>query len=93
LIRGQKRIERHRHDARAHRAKKHSWEINRVEHDHRHALFAADAEPAEKVGDAERLSLQLAIGQFRNGVGIGQLVGPTLLDVAVEQIGHRVISA
>ena len=51
LIRRQQRVERHRHDAGADRAEKHDRKIDRVEHDHRHALFAADAEPAQHVGE------------------------------------------
>ena len=58
LIRGQQRVERHRHDAGADRAEKHDREIDGVEHDHGDALFAADAEPAQHVGDAAALLLQ-----------------------------------
>jgi len=54
---------------------------------------AADAEPLQKIGDAAALPLQIAIGQFGNGVGIGELVGPALVDIAVEQIGHCIVSA
>ena len=73
LVRGQQRIERHRHDAGADRAEKHGRKIDRVEHDHRHALFAADAEPAQHVGDAAALLLQVAIGELGDGVGEGEL--------------------
>ena len=91
LIRGQKRIERHRHDAGADRAEKHDRKIDRVEHDHRHALFAADAETAQHVGDAAALLLQIAVGQFGNGVGEGEFVSAPFIDIAVEQPGHRIV--
>ena len=63
LIRCQQRVERHRHDAGADRAQEHDREIDRIQHDHRHALFAADAEPAQHVGGAAGLALELAIGE------------------------------
>ena len=91
LIRGQQRIERHRHDAGADRAEEHAWKIHRVEHDHRHALFAADAEPAQHVGDAAALPLQLAIGEFGDGIGEGELGAAALVDIAVEQPGHCIV--
>ena len=91
LIRGQQRIERHRHDAGADRAQKHRRKIHGVEHDHRHALFAADAEPAQHVGDAAALLLQIAVGQFGDGVGEGEFCAAALIDIAVEQPGHRIV--
>ena len=63
LICGQQRVERHRHDAGADRAQKHDREVDRIQHDHRHALFAADAEPTQHVGGAARLALEFAIGE------------------------------
>ena len=93
LIRGQKRIERHRHDAGADRAEKHRWEIDRVQHDHGDPLFAADAEPAQHVGDAAALFLQFAIGQFGHGIGEGELCPAALIDIAVEQPGHRIVDS
>ncbi len=66
-------------------------EIRRVEHDHGDALFAADAEPAQHVGDAAALLLQTAIGQFGDGVGEGELVAAAFIDIAVEQPGHRIV--
>ena len=91
LIRGQKRIERHRHDAGADRAEKHRRKIDGVEHDHGDPLFAADAEPAQHVGDAAALLLQIAIGQLGHGVGEGEFVAAAFIDIAVEQPGHRVV--
>ena len=91
LIRGQQRIERHRHDAGADRAEEHDRKIDGIQHDHRHALFAADAEPAQHVGDAAALLLQIAIAEFGNGVGEGELGPAALVDIAVEQPGHRVV--
>ncbi len=93
LIRGQKRIERHRHHAGADRAEKHRRKIHGVEHDHRNALFAANAEPAQHVGDAAALLLQFAVAQLGNRVGEGELCAAALVDIAVEQPGHRVIGA
>ncbi|MHC2190138.1 hypothetical protein ACVJF1_002771 [Bradyrhizobium diazoefficiens] len=93
LVRGQQRVERHRHDAGADRAQEHDREIDRIEHDHRHALLAADAETAQHVGGAAALALELAIGQPRDGVVEGELVAAPLLDVTVEQPGHRVIGS
>ena len=91
LIRRQQRVERHRHDAGADRAEEHDRKIDRVEHDHRDALFAADAEPAQHVGDAAALLLQFAIGEFGDGVGEGELGAAALVDIAVEQPGHRIV--
>ena len=93
LIRGQQRVERHRHDAGADRAQEHDREVDRIQHDHRHALFAADAEPAQHVGGAARLALELAIGEPGNSVVEDELVAPALLDVTVEQPGHRVVGS
>ena len=91
LIRRQQRVERHRHDAGADRAEKHDRKIDRVQHDHRHALLAADAEPAQHVGGAAALPLQFAIAEIGDGVGEGELVATALVDIAVEQPGHRVV--
>ena len=91
LIRGQQRVERHRHDAGADRAEKHRRKIHGVEHDHRDPLFAADAEPAQHIGDAAALLLQFAIGQFGNGVGEGEFAAAAFIDIAVEQPGHRIV--
>ncbi len=91
LIRGQQRVERHRHDTGADRAEKHRWKICRVEHDHGHALFAADTETAQHIGDAAALLLQFAVGQFGNGVGEGELFAAPFIDIAVEQPGHCVV--
>ena len=93
LFGGQQRVERHRHHAGADRAEKHRRKINGVEHDHRHAFFAADAETAQHIGDAAALLLQFAIGQFGNGVGEGEFFGPPFIDIAVEQPGHRIVDA
>ena len=91
LIGGQKRIERHRHDAGADRAQEHRRKIDGVQHDHRHALLAANAEAAQHVGDAAALRLQIAIGQFGDGIGEGQFFATAFVDIAVEQPGHRVV--
>ena len=91
LIGGEQRIERHRHDAGTDRAQKHRRKIRRVQHDHGDAFFAADAKPAQHVGDAAALLLQAAIGQLGNGVGEGEFVAAALVDIAVEQPGHRIV--
>ena len=91
LIRRQQRVERHRHDAGADRAEKDGRKVDRVEHDHRHALFAADAEPAQHVGDAAALLLQIAIAEFGDGIGEGELARAALVDIAIEQPGHRIV--
>jgi hypothetical protein len=91
LFRGQQRVERHRHDASADRAQKHDREIGRVEHDHGDALFAAHAEPAQHVGGAAALLLQIPVAEFGRAVGIGDLVAASLLDIAVEQPRHRIV--
>ncbi len=91
LIRGEQRIQRHRHHTGADRAQEHDREIDRVEHDHRHPLLAADAETAQQVGKATRLSLQLAIGELRDGVVEDELVAAALVDIAVQQPSHRVV--
>ena len=93
LIRGQQRVERHRHDAGADGAEKHDREIDRVEHDHGDALFAADAKTAQHVGGAARLPLQFAIAEFGNGVGEGEFFAAAFIDIAIEQPGHRVVRA
>ena len=64
LIDGQKGVQRHRHHTCADRAQEHDREIDRVEHDHRHALLAADTEPAQQIAEPARLLLQLAIGEL-----------------------------
>ena len=65
--------------------------IDGVEHDHRHALFAADAETAQQIGDAAALLLQIAIGQFGNGIGEREFAAAAFIDIAIEQPGHRVV--
>jgi hypothetical protein len=91
LLRRQKRVERHRHDAGADRAEEHGREIHRVEHDHRDALFAADAEPAQHVGDPAGSFLQIPVSQFGDGVGERELGAAAFLDIAVEQPRHRIV--
>ena len=91
LVRGQKRIERHRHHAGADGAQEHNREVDGVEHDHGDALFAADAETAQQIGETARLYLQIAVGQLGDGVGEGELAAAALIDIAVEQPGHRVV--
>ena len=91
LIRGQQRVERHRHHAGADRAEEHHRKIHRVEHDHGDALFAADAETAQQIGDAAALLLQAGIGQFGNRVGEGEFAAAPFIDIAVEQPGHRIV--
>src|SRR4029450_8796200 len=85
------RVERHRHDAGADRAQEHGRKIHRVEHDHRHALLTADAEPAQHVGHPAALLLQVAIGEFGDGIGEGELGPAALVDIAIEQPGHRIV--
>ena len=92
LIRGQHRVERHWDDAGADSAQEHDREIHRIEHDHRDALFAADAETAQQVGGAAALPLQLAIGELGDGIGEGELCAAAFVDIAVEQPGHCVVS-
>jgi hypothetical protein len=91
LIRGQKGVERHRHHAGADRAQKHRRKIHAVEHDHGDALFAADAEPAQHIGDALGLPLQITVGELGDSVREGEFLAAAFLDVAVEQPGDRVI--
>ena len=91
LVRRQQRVERHRHDAGADRAEEHGRKIDGVEHDHRDAFFAADAETAQHVGDAAALLLQIAVGQFGNRIGEGEFGAAALVDIAIEQPGHRIV--
>ena len=91
LIRRQQRVERHRHDAGPDRAEKHGGKIDRVEHDHGDPLFATDAEPAQHVGCATTLLLQIAIAEFGNRIGEGELGAAALFDIAIEQPGHRIV--
>ena len=93
LIQCQQRVERHRHDAGADRTEKYNREIDHIQHDHGDALFAAHAKPAQHVGGAARLPLQVAIVEVGHGVGEGELVAAALVNIAVEQPGHRVVRA
>ena len=93
LIRGQQGVERHRHDAGADRAEKHDREIDRVEHDHGDPLLAAHAEPAQQIGGAAALPLQVAIAEVGDGVSEGELGAAAFVDVAVEQPGDCVVGA
>ena len=91
LLGRQQRIQRHRHHAGANGAEEDDRKIDRIEHDHRDALFAAYAETAQQVGETPGLGLQRAVGQIGNGVGKGELAAPALVDIAVEQPGDGVI--
>ena len=91
MIRRQQRVERHRHDAGADRAQEHDREIDRVEHDHRHPLFAPHAKVAQQIGETAALALQFAVAQFGHGIGEGELGPASLIDIAVEQPGHRIV--
>ena len=74
--------------------RKHGRKIDRIQHDHRHTLFAADAETAQHVGERGQLCCcRLAIGQFGDGVGEGELAAAPLIDIAVEQPGHCIIGS
>jgi GNAT superfamily N-acetyltransferase len=46
---------------------------------------------ADRNADAAALLLQFAIGEIRDGVGEGELAPAALVDVAVEQPGHRIV--
>ena len=43
------------------------------------------------LASAAALLLQIAIGEFGNGIGEGEFAAAALVDIAVEQPGHRVV--
>ena len=92
LLGRQQRVERHRHDAGADRAEKHDRKIHRVEHHHRDALLAPDAEPPQQIGEAAALRLQLAVAELGDRIGEGEFCAAARIDIAVEQIGHRIVA-
>src|SRR5207253_4014119 len=81
----------YRHHAGADGAQEHNREVDGVEHDHGDALFAANAETAQQIGEASRLYLQIAIGQLRDRIGEGELAAAALIDIAVKQPSHGVV--
>jgi hypothetical protein len=91
LLRGQQRVERDRHDAGPDGAQKNHREIDRVEHHHGDAVLAPQSEPAEKIGEARRLAVELRIGDAPLAVDEGELVAAAVAEVAVEQLARGVV--
>lgn len=91
LLARQQRIQGHRDDAGPHSAEKHHGEIDRVQHDHRDALFAPDAEALQQVGKLTAPGLQAAVSEIGYGVRESELVATPFCDVAIQQPGHRIV--
>ena len=93
LLGGEQRIERDRHEAGTDRAPEQDGEIDRIEHDHRDAVLAAQPEPLEHRPDARGGVAQLAIGDGAGGIDEGGLAAPPLGNVAVDEVDGRIVVA
>ena len=76
ILGGQKRIDRHRHDAGVERAQKAHWPVAAVVHQQQHPLFPAQAQRQQGGGQLALLQGQRAIAQGPLVVNEGGLVGP-----------------
>ena len=92
LVGPQKRVQRHRDDPGPDRAPEHDREIDRVEHQHHDAMLGRDAECGERRADAARLVVELAIGERAPRVAEGDLLGPALRQVAVDERDGGVVA-
>ena len=92
LFGGQQRVERHRHDSGADAAEKDDREIDGVEHHHGDALLAPHAEPPEQVAEPPGLHLKPAIGDLGDGIAEHHLIAAAGRHIAVQQIGHGIVS-
>ena len=75
VVLGEQRIDRHRDDAGLQAAEKRGRPVDGVEQRQQHALFALDAEPAQRRAETRHAIGQLAVGVRAARVDIGRLVG------------------
>jgi hypothetical protein len=90
----QQRVDRDRHDAGVQRAEKGDREVDAVVHRQQHAVFATQPEALQPGGAAPHALVELAIGQARRVVDVGELVAALRVDGEqlrgdVEALGQR----
>jgi hypothetical protein len=54
-------------------------------------IIATRSSRRTPIGKTAALRLQIAVAQFRRGVGEGEFCAAALIDIAVEQPGHRIV--
>ena len=92
LLDRQQRVERDRNDPGADRAPEQHREIDRVEHDHRDAVFALQPKPRQHRADARAAVGKLAIGQAPRRIDEGGLGAAALRDIAVDHVERGVVA-
>ena len=93
IVLGQQRVDRHGDDAGLETAEKRDRPVDGVEHRHQHALFAADAQAAQRRAEARHMVGELAIGQRVPAVDIGRLFGAAGGEIALQHVGGEIVIA
>jgi hypothetical protein len=91
LLHRQQRVERDRDDAGADRTPEQDREIDRVEHDHRDAIFPPQPEAGQHRADARDAVGELRIGDAARVVREGDLAAATFRDIAVDHVDGCVV--
>ena len=93
LLAVEQRVDRDRYDAGLDGAPENDGEVYRVEDDQSDPSLAADAVGGQQVAHAAAVVGQIAVGERTLRIHEGDLVAPSLLDVAFDEIGRRVVMA
>src|SRR5579885_2558134 len=84
IVLGHQRIDRHRDDAGLDGAEEGGRPVDRVEEADQDALFAPDAERAQHMTEAFDARGKITVGVFAAMIDIGNLVGATGVEIALE---------
>ena len=93
IVLGEQRVDRHGDDAGLEAAEKRGRPVDGVEQRQQHALFAVDAEAAQRRAEARHTVGQLAVGQRAARIDIGRLVGAAGGEIALQHVGGEVVIA
>ena len=93
VVLGEQRVDRHRDDAALQAAEKSDRPVDGIEHHDHHALFAPDAEPAQRGAETRRPVGELAIGDRAPAVDIGRLVGAAGGEIRLQYVGGEIVVA
>ena len=93
VVRGEQRIDRHRHDSGLDRTEECGGPINAVEQTDQDAFLAADAERAQHIGKFVDARCQIAIGPTLALIDISELAGAAGFEIALEDVGGEIVVA
>ena len=93
VVLGEQRIDRHGDDAGFQAAEKRGRPVHGVEQRQQHALFAVDAQAAQRRAETRHPVGELPIGQRVPAVDIGRLFRAAGSEIALQDIGGEIVIA